>query len=103
MKSVTCRCCGEIRVSAKADEDCSDCGCNEITFRMGAVPDLVNSRESATLNCTSCGREVFGLNVDAYSHENGWRVPGLKGKWWLSIACPDCHHESSFSHFGITR
>jgi len=103
MRNVTCRCCGETRPIAIAENDCEDCGCNEITFTPGAVSDILNSRDKAELRCTSCDNELWNLDIDAYQHENGWVVPGLPGKWWLSIACPECTHETSFSHFGISR
>lgn len=102
MKNVTCRSCGDTRPAVIAPEGCQ-CGCGEITINLNAVTDLVNSRDNAKLECTSCGNDLFGLDVDAYLHENGWRIPGLRDLWWLSIACPKCHHETSFSHFGITR
>jgi hypothetical protein len=101
MKKVTCRSCGEPRPSIIAFEGCK-CGCPEITFGMGVVADLLNSRESATLNCPDCNTDLFGLDVDAYLHENGWRIPGLKHSWWLSVVCPKCQREASFTNFGIT-
>jgi ribosomal protein S27E len=102
MKNVTCRNCGDTRPAIIAFEGCQ-CGCEEITLKVGAVTDLINSRTAPRVSCTSCGLEVFGLDVDAYPHPDGWVIPGLSEKWWLSIACPDCNHETSFSHLGINR
>jgi hypothetical protein len=27
----------------------------------------------------------------------------LRYSWWLSIVCPKCQHEASFTNFGIAR
>jgi ribosomal protein S27E len=102
MKNVTCRHCGETRPAIIAVEGCR-CGEVEISLNFNAVTDLINSRSTSELRCSSCGSDIFELDVDAYLHENGWNVPGLKDKWWLSIACPDCNHETSFCHFGIEK
>ena len=103
MKIVTCRNCGEGRPAAEAKSSCAHCGNEEMTFKLGAVTELINTREAAELKCSSCDRDMFGLDVDAYCHDGGWVVPGLPCKVWLSIACPDCNHETSFSNFGVPR
>lgn len=103
MKNVTCRKCGHQRVSATAEEGCCMCGSDEITLKPEAVTDIINSRSTPEMLCSSCGKEVFGLDIDAYPHKGGWQIPGLKGSWWLSVACPSCNHETSFCNFGINR
>jgi len=102
MKNVTCRGCGDTRPSNQATDDC-DCGCNEITFNPGRVAELLNSRETAELRCASCNNDLWNMDVDAYGHSNGWKVPGLSDRWWLSIACPVCDYETSFDKLGVSR
>ena len=84
MKNVTCRRCGDSRPSSIAIEGCQ-CGSNEIIFHPGRIAELLNSRETAELKCASCDTELWNLAIDAYEHSNGWKVPGLSNKWWLSI------------------
>jgi len=102
MKNVICRSCGDSRSSDLAEEKC-DCGMEEITLNPESVTDIINSRSEAKMLCASCQNEVFGLKVDAYPHTGGWQIPGLKGSWWLSVQCPKCNYETSFSKFGINR
>ena len=103
MKNVTCRRCGETRPSNDADENCPSCESEGITFNPGRVAELLNSRETAEIRCASCNNELWNLDIDAYGHSNGWKVPGLSDKWWLSIACPACNYETSFDKFGVSR
>jgi len=100
MKNVTCGKCGETRESSVAEEYC-DCGDNCITFNHEVLTDIINSRSEARMLCACCKHEVFGVNIDAYPHTGGWKINGLKGYWWLSVRCPACNYETSFSKFGI--
>jgi len=102
MKRVTCRNCGVARKSNDAFKRCI-CGMEDITIKMDVVSDLINSRSDAEVRCASCNHEIFGNDVDAYPHDGGWSVPGLGGKWWLSIQCDKCDYETSFNKLGINK
>lgn len=103
MKNVTCRNCGEVRPAVADNSDKCICGSDEIVLSLRSVTELVNSRDTAKLLCGSCNHEVFNLDVDAYPHSSGWKVPGLDGKYWLFISCPVCEYQTSFDKFGINR
>ena len=99
MKNIRCSECGDFR---PADAKFCVCGTNDIEFKADSVSDLLNSRSTPKLLCAICGEELYGKLVYAYVHKDGWTVPGLTGKWWLSIRC-NCGYDNSFDKFGIDR
>ena len=99
MKQVGCSLCHEKRPSHM--KVCL-CGVDEIEFNPGHVASLLNLRETPEAHCLRCGHDLYGENIQAYPHSDGWVVPGLQWKWWLSIECK-CGYHTSFDKYGIPR
>lgn len=75
----------------------------EFTIKPEKVTALLNSRQDAELRCLGCESDLWGVDIDAYEHPNGWRVPGMDKLYWLSIHCAKCNYDNSLTNFGVPR
>lgn len=65
---------------------------------------FLNSIES--LHCRWCRNKdkpssLEGYPIQRYEHSGGWKVPGLPGRWWLYITCPECGYQWSLRALGV--
>jgi hypothetical protein len=97
--------CGECNSERDLNVDpsaCPECGCSDICVSPGAVKDLICGR-TRNLVCSGCSEDLSASMVNMYPHDNGWKMPGVDGKWWMFIECPYCNHGNSFQTFGIPK
>jgi Zn finger protein HypA/HybF involved in hydrogenase expression len=99
-----CECadCGEQRNIDADPSACPNCGNVDFFVCQGAVLELLK-RRTKNLVCNHCCEDLSDEYVDAYQHDGGWVIPGVSGRFWLYITCPDCGWETSFSKFGILK
>ena len=99
-----CSCfeCGRSRDLNADPSVCPYCGTEDFFTDMSAVDNLIESRTEG-LDCKECNANLSEERIEMYPHDNGWKMSGVAGKWWMSIRCPQCGYESSFAKFGITR
>ena len=60
-------------------------------------------KEMKVTECDCGNKDLDQQRINAYPHEDGWEVKGLKGKQWLFIVCPECKYEWSLSKLGVAR
>jgi len=101
----TCASCGRQRY---AGINC-ECGSEDLTLSFEHFASMIARRAPDTdVECSACETNLMDEDVQAYQHDGGWMFggPGMplpRMKYWLSIKCPNCTYETSFSKFGIGR
>ena len=81
---------------------CPDCGSEDFYTDQYAAYDLLRQR-TKNLVCCCCPTSLLDEKIDMYPSDVGWKMPGVLGKWWMSIGCPHCGYNNSFDKFGILR
>lgn len=106
MRKYTCAECGGERYSGKC---CDFCGSEDLTLEFNHFASMIARRaKHADVECGACETDLMDEDVQAYQHSGGWTFGGSglplpRTRWWLSIKCPNCAYETSFSKFGIRR
>ena len=101
----TCATCGLERYAGR---ECA-CGSEDLTLSFEHFASMIAGRaKHADVECGACETNLMDEDVQAYQHDGGWMFggPGLplpRMRFWLSIKCPNCAYETSFSKFGIGR
>jgi predicted nucleic-acid-binding Zn-ribbon protein len=100
--SCNCFSCDAPRDLEKDPSVCPGCGFEDFRTDQSAVRDLLESR-TKNLCCFECLTTLEDELIDMYPRRDGWKMPGVAGKWWMSITCPQCGYGNSFDKFGISR
>ena len=107
MRKYTCADCGAERYLCKT---CLKCGSEDLTLEFEHFASMIAARRAVDtdVECSACGTDLMDEDVQAYQHSSGWNFGGSgmplpRMRWWLSIKCPDCGYETSFSKFGIQK
>lgn len=111
--------------------DC-DCQCHGAYHGLGRVNKRDNAKPKRTVNMALGPEDIFLTDSQAapfktqyregeacaypheevllkkepirgYPHENGWKVQGLEGTWWLYVKCPLCGYDWSIWKLGVDR
>lgn len=53
--------------------------------------------------CPKCGSPYLPMDVWVSNHPNGWQVPGMTDKQWLSLRCHHCNYTNSANKLGLTH
>jgi hypothetical protein len=100
-----CADCGKERYAGRTCE----CGSEDLSFDFKHFASMIARRPTGVdIECSACETNLMDEDVQAYQHDGGWMFGGQgsplpRMRYWLSIKCPNCTYETSFSRFGIKK